>query len=128
MYVFLANAVDLIHASAMLLWGIGLPLLVWHRLPRLSRWYSIYAIAFVLISVVSRELLGECFLTTLSRELWLAGGGYRDGTPFTARLANFVAGVRPTDRDVVLAWEAAVVLTSLGSFWCWHRILRRTSA
>jgi hypothetical protein len=124
-YVLFAHAVDLIHAAAMVLWGAGLPLLFWHHFRRLSQWYSAYAIVFVLISVVSHQLLGECFLTTLSRELWLSGGGYRDGTPFTAQLANFVAGIRPTDRAVVLAWEIAIVFTSLGSFWCWHRTTYR---
>jgi hypothetical protein len=128
MYILLANAVDFAHVLAMVLWGLGLPLLFWHRLDLLSRWYTAYALVFVVVSVLSHQLLGECFLTTLSRELWLLGGGERDGAPFTARLANAVAGIRPSRREVVLAWEAAIALTSLGSLWYWHRNWRARAA
>jgi hypothetical protein len=123
-YSLLANAVDVSHALAMLLWGLGLPLLFWHRSWRLSSWYMAYALVFVVVSVLSHQLLGECFLTTLSRKLWLAGGGYRNGAPFTARLVNSIAGIHPTDREVVLAWEVAIALTSLGGLWFWLRAKR----
>lgn len=105
----------------MLLWGIGLPLLLWHRFPRLSRVYMKFAIGFVVISIVSQYLLGECVLTTLARALSRAGGGQRGSVPFMATLANTVAGIRPTQRGVVLVWEVAVLATSVGSLWCWHR-------
>jgi hypothetical protein len=32
-----------------------------------------------------------------------------------------VAGIRPSSRTVVLLWEVAVLVTSLGSLWCWSR-------
>ena len=121
LYRTLAASIDLVHALSMFLWGLGLPLLVWHRFPRLSRTYMWFAAGFVLISVASHQVLGECVLTTVSRLLWLAGGGYRDGVPFMALLANRIAGLHPTNREVVLVWEAAVLITSLGSLWCWHR-------
>jgi hypothetical protein len=120
-YGVLAAGVDFVHALAMLVWGLGLPLLVWHRHHGLSRTYMWFAIAFVAVSVASHQLLGECVLTTLARHLWQAGGGYRDGIPFTALLANTVAGLRPSTREVVLLWELAIVATSIGSLWCWHR-------
>jgi hypothetical protein len=125
----LAAGVDALHALGMLAWGLGLPLLVWHRFQRLSHAYMVYALLFVVVSLVSHFTLGECVLTTLARELWLLGGGYRDGIPFTALLANTVAGVRPSRREVVLLWEAAILATSSGSIWCWLRTRRHgTSA
>jgi hypothetical protein len=120
-YRVLGASVDAVHALAMLLWGLGLPLLVWHRFHGLSRAYMWFATAFVTVSVASQWLLGECVLTTVARMFWQEGGGYRDGIPFTALLANTVAGFSPSQRHVVLAWEVAVVATSIGTLWCWHR-------
>jgi hypothetical protein len=120
----LGAGVDALHALGMLVWGLGLPLLVWHRFRRLSHAYMVYALVFVVVSLVSHFLLGECVLTTLARKLWLLGGGYRDGTPFTALLANTVAGMRPSRREVVLLWEGAILATSVGSIWCWLRTRR----
>ena len=131
-YAALAAAVEFTHGLAMILWGLGLPLLVWHRWERLSRAYMWYAIVFVVISVASNQILGECFLTTLARALWLTGGGYRDQVPFTVLFANAVAGIRPTAREAVLAWQLAIVFTSIGTLWCWRKTgwvtTRRTEA
>jgi pimeloyl-ACP methyl ester carboxylesterase len=55
----LAGTVDLAHALSMLAWGLGLPLLAWHRFPRLSRTYMWFAIAFIFISVVSQSWVIE---------------------------------------------------------------------
>ncbi|HET9232833.1 MAG TPA: hypothetical protein VFP10_01685 [Candidatus Eisenbacteria bacterium] len=121
LYAALAAAVEMTHGFSMIVWGLGLPLLVWHRYERLSRAYMWYAIAFVVISVTSNRVLGECFLTTFARQLWLAGGGYRDGVPFTVLFANAVAGIRPTAREAVLAWQLAIVVTSIGTLWCWRK-------
>jgi hypothetical protein len=120
-YAALAAAVEVTHGLAMVVWGLGLPLLVWHRYERLSRAYMWYAIVFVVISVTSNQILGECFLTTLARHLWLTGGGFRAGVPFAMLFANAVAGIRPTAREAVLAWQLAIVLTSIGTLWCWRK-------
>jgi hypothetical protein len=116
----LASSVDLAHGLVMVAWGLGLPLLFWHRFPRLSRGYMWFALSFVVLSVASHELLGECFLTRIARELWVRSGGYRGQEPFTVLFANAVAGVRPTTREAVLAWEIAVFVTSAASLWCWR--------
>lgn len=105
----------------MLAWGLGMPLLFWHRLPKLSRAYMWFSMAFVVITVVSRAVLGECFLTTIARELWLAGGGFRDHVPFTVIATERIAGIRPTTREAVLFWEIAVFVTSAGGLWYWYR-------
>jgi hypothetical protein len=128
LYGVLAEVVDVAHALSMLVWGLGLPLLVWHRFPRLSRAYMWFAIAFVLISVVSHYALGECVLTTMARCLWHASGTARDGAPFMTLLVNDIAGIRPSNRSVVHAWELAVLATSVGSLWCWARTSRKSYA
>lgn len=127
-YELMAMTVDVTHAAAMLVWGLGLPLLFWHRFERLSHWYTWFAASFVVTTVLSRIALGECFLTTLARELWEAAGGFRDHVPFTVVLVSTVAGLRPTTRTAVLLWELAVLFTSLGSLWSWRRAHARRSA
>lgn len=120
-YTLLAASVDLAHVLSMLLWGLGLPLLVRHHFPRLSRAYMWFAAAFVVISLASHGAWGECVLTRVARELWRRGGAYRDGIPFVALLVNSIAGLRPSNRLVVLLWEVAIFLTSVGGLWCWRR-------
>jgi hypothetical protein len=127
-YGLLAMAVDLAHATAMLAWGLGLPLLFWHRFERLSHLYTVFAALFVVSSVASHWALSECFLTTLARWLWVASGSWRDNVPFTVVLTNAVAGIRPSTRGAVLAWEIAVLITSLGSWWSWRKARRQRSA
>lgn len=122
---FLAIGVDVAHASAMIAWGAGLPLLVWHRYARLSRAYTWFAAVFVVSSVASQWVLGECFLTRIAREFWFRGGGFRDGVPFTVLFTNAVAGIRPSTRTAVIIWEAAVLATSVGSLWSFYRHARR---
>jgi hypothetical protein len=123
----LAMAVDGLHLGAMVLWGLGLPLLVWHRYAALSRLYMWYAMAFVSVTVASHQLLGECVLTTLARFAWHAAGVERDAAPFTTIVVNAVASFAPSSRTLVLLWEGAVLLTSLGSLWCWSRTQPRGS-
>lgn len=116
---------DFVHIALMAIWALGLPLLVWHRWPRLSVAYTLYAIAFVVVSQLSHHVLGECFLTTLSRDLWLAAGDGADGT-FTGRLVNSVAGIRPARESVVFAWESAIVITSIAVCWSLFQHHRRS--
>lgn len=125
-YEFLSGGVDLIHAAAMIVWVLGLPLLFWHRWPRLSRTYIIYALVFVVITRVSHEILGECFLTTVSRELWNASGlATRGHSSFTVRFVNAVAGIRFTEHTAVLLWEASVFVCSAGMLWYLHSMRRK---
>lgn len=121
-YELLAASVEAVHALSMVVWGVGLPLLFWHRFPRLSELYMLYAVVFVGVSVASHFLWGECALTTLARSLWQRAGGYADDLPFTTQVANTIAGLRPTKREVVLLWEAAVLVTSAGGLWHWFRM------
>jgi hypothetical protein len=122
----LAAGVDLLHAGTMLLWGLGMPLLFWQRYPLLSRAYARFAIVFVLVSVLSHQLIDECVLTTLARELWALGGTTRSELPFTVLFVNAVSGIRFTARGAVLLWETAVLTTSIGVVWYWRGRSRRS--
>ena len=51
-------------------WVLGLPLVFWHRFPRVTNAYVVYAIGFILLNQISHALLGECFLTALARACW----------------------------------------------------------
>lgn len=124
----LAMVVDVGHALVMLVWGLGLPLLVWHRFERLSHAYTVFSALFVVASVGSQLALGECFLTSLSRSLWVASGGWREQVPFTVIIANTVAGIRPSTQAAVRAWEVAILATSLGGLWSWRKARLRRSA
>lgn len=108
----------------MVTWGLGLPLLVWRRWPRLRRAYSWFSLSFVAVSVVSHALLGECVLTTMARALWEAGGGYAEKVPFIVTFTNRVARVRPSTDAAVLVWEVAILAYCVLGLWGWRWLPR----
>lgn len=114
-YATLAALVDLAHAALMVLWALGLPLLFWHARPRLARAYLWCGLLFTVASFVSHEVLGECFLTTLARDLRLLAGASGYAGAFTIRLVELVAGVRPDERWAVVVWQGAIVVTTVGA-------------
>jgi hypothetical protein len=113
----LAPLIDVLHASLIAVWVLGLPLLVFRRRARLSRAYAIYALTFVVVSQVSQWVLGECFLTTLARFAWEsqpAGTAPPDVEEwFTVRMAKAVFGATPSHRAVVVLSEIMIVVTAL---------------
>jgi hypothetical protein len=124
-------AVELLHALLLVLWIACMPLLFWRRWPRLTRWSCVYAIAFVLISQGSHHLLGECFLTTLSRTVWEHGAADAAQPPgewFTVRLARRIFGMAPSQRAVVMAWEAGILVTAIGVLLALRRPSRSAGA
>jgi hypothetical protein len=116
-----ASAVELLHGLCMVAWAIGLPLLFWRGWPRVSQAYLRFSIAFIAVSVLSHALLGECVLTTLARELWEAAGGHREHVPFVVLFTNRIAGFRPSTREAVLAWEAAIAIYCVALLWSRRR-------
>ncbi len=116
MWHALAGLTDLIHAIAMVAWVAGLPLLIWRGRPAWSRAYVRYAIAFIVLSQGSQWLLGECFLTSITRAAWNAGGGFHaeDRSWFTIRIAEAIFRMRPSERAVSIAFEALVLVTAVG--------------
>ena len=109
LFRFLAAGVELVHGLLMVAWGLGLPLLVWRRFPRLRRAYIWFSLTFVAVSLVSHALLGECVLTTGARALWEAGGGYAERVPFIVTFTNRIARIRPSADAAVLVWEVAIL-------------------
>jgi hypothetical protein len=124
LFRLLAAAVELLHGLLMLAWGLGLPLLLWRRLPRLRRAYIWFSLTFVGISLVSHALLGECVLTTWARALWEASGGYAEKVPFIVTVTNRIAHVRPSTDAAVLVWQVAILAYCVLGLWGWRWLPR----
>lgn len=117
---FLAGAVELCHGLLMVAWGLGLPLLVWRRFERLSRAYIWFSLTFVLGSLLSSLLLGECVLTTVAHWLWQASGGHTEKVPFIVTFTNYVASIRPSADAAVVLWKVAIGLYCVVGLWAWR--------
>jgi hypothetical protein len=130
MWSAVAVVIDVLHALLMAAWVVGLPLLFWHRWPRVTRAYCVYAIAFIVVSQTSYALLGECFFTTLARACALRAP---DATAvseewFTVRLAQAIFRMTPSHRGIKLVSEALVLLSALGMLRSLGHLRRRASA
>lgn len=124
-FAFFAVAVDALHALLMVLWVGGLPLLFWHRWPRLTTWYGGFAIAFIVLNQVSRFFLGECFLTTIARAFWERAWFTRPAHVdewFTVRFATLVFHLTPTHRSIAVVSEALIFVTAMGALYSMRRL------
>jgi hypothetical protein len=125
-YDMVAAALDAVHALLMVVWVAGIPLLFWHRWPRLSWSCVVYTIVFIVVSQASQWLLGECFLTTWARWFWRRGSGAppfeRHGSWFTVRFSEAVFHLRPTQRAVSITWELLVLVCAIGIFLGYRRV------
>jgi len=124
MWASLAAGVDFVHALIMAAWVAGLPLLFWHRWPRLSRAYGIFAVAFIAVSQASHLLLGECFFTTLARWCMSESSSPVSGEWFTVRAAQAIFHLTPSHRSVVWVSEGLILVTAVGilaSHRLWHQ-------
>ena len=117
MWQLLGSMVDVVHALLMTGWILGLPLLFVRRWPRLTQAYGVYAIAFIVTSQLSQAALGECFLTTISRDLWQRSPASLPSSNewFTVRLAKWVFDMTPSHRAVVVLSELLIFLTAVGA-------------
>jgi hypothetical protein len=115
-YAVAASFVETIHATFMVAYFVGIPLLFFNRWPRVSRIYAVYAVSFVVFSQGSKLLWGHCFLTPLAGELW-----HRSGTSiaanewFTVRLSNLVFHSAPSHRIISWIGDAFVLITAIGA-------------
>lgn len=127
MWQVLAIGTDFLHATLMAVWFAGLPLLFWHRWPRVARAYAIYATVFVVVSQVSRWLLGDCFLTNIAIFFWerVPASAPVSKEWFSVRLAQAVFHMTPSHRSIVRVSEAMVVLAALGALSSLHRLRAR---
>jgi hypothetical protein len=126
MWSALAASIDFLHAALMAAWVLGLPLLFMPRWMAWRRAYSVYAIAFIAINLASRALLGECFLTTLSRACWQAAAMRGGHAPvphewFTVCVAEAVFRLSPSHRGVKVVSEVLIFITALGVLVSWRR-------
>jgi hypothetical protein len=120
MFAILGSLVDFVHALAMASWVIGLPLLFWHRYPRLSRGYAVYALVFIILNQISKFTLGECFLTTIARALWEHGGAPPRTAPnewFTVRVAMAIFKMTPSHRSITILSEVLIFVCAVGMLW-----------
>jgi hypothetical protein len=113
----LAAVLEFLHAVAMAAWVLGLPLLFWHRWPRLTRVYAWYAISFVVLSQGSQWVLGDCFLTTWTDRLWDSASPTQTSRAsewLTVRLAQAIFHLSPSHRAIVIASETLAIVSAVG--------------
>jgi hypothetical protein len=127
----LAVGTDFVHAILMALWIGGLPMLFWHRWPRVTGAYAAYAIGFVVVSQLSQWLLGECFLTAIGLSFWekVPSSAPPSKEWFTVRIAQAVFHLAPSHRSITIVSETLIVATAAGVLWSLHRLrapLRRS--
>jgi hypothetical protein len=121
MWQALGATIDCLHALAMVVWILGLPLLFVRRWPRLTIGYGIYAISFIALSQGSQLILGECFMTSLARLAWQKSSSPVDVTEwFSVRLAQDVFHLSPSRRVISRIGEALIVATTLGALLSIH--------
>lgn len=115
--MFLAVATDVLHALLMASWIIGLPLLFWHRYPKLSLAYCIYCISFIIVNQVSHYTLGCCVFTTIADWFYHRAGSPMNGEWFVVRASQFVFGLAPSHRGIKMATEAVIVTAAIGQIY-----------
>lgn len=112
---YIAVSIQVFHALVMVLWIVGLPLLFWHRYPKLTISYICYAFVFIIINQVSHYALGECILTTVERWCWQHSAQHEPTEQwFSVRFANFIFGLTPTHRDIKVVSEILIAISALG--------------
>lgn len=121
MWAFLGSFVDLVHALTMAMWVAGMPLLFWHRWPRLTRIYGLYAVTFIIVSQTSQWLLGECFFTTIARWCWQRSDGGGSDEWFTVRVAQAVFKLTPSHRSIAVVSELLILVTAAGVLFAGRR-------
>ncbi len=128
MWHVLGASVDLIHALAMVVWVVALPLLFVRRWPRATFAYAIYALTFVVLNQVSQWVLGECFLTTIARSFYEHRGPKAPPAShewFTVRLAEAIFSLSPSRRSITIASEVLIMITAIGAIYTVRHSLRR---
>jgi hypothetical protein len=120
-------SIDFFHALLMATWVVGLPLLFFHRWPRATRAYGIFAITFIALNQLSALVLGECFLTSIARFFWQHPSTW--GSPsapsdewFTVRLSSFIFHLSPSHRSITRVSEALILVTAAGVLLSLHRV------
>lgn len=122
--IYLAVATDLLHAMLMVAWVVGIPLLFWHRFPKLSMAYCSFSLAFIIINQASQYFLGECIFTTIAGWLYAHAGARVNQEWFTVRLAQAIFGLIPTHRSIKLLTEILIGVSAVGGIFIVYSKLR----
>jgi hypothetical protein len=112
--IYLAVLTDVIHALLMLSWIVGLPLLFWHRYPRLSVAYCIYSLLFIIVNQVSHYTFGCCVFTVIAGWFYQQAGWPVTNEWFIVRAANLILGLTIPHRGIKIATELMVALSAFG--------------
>jgi hypothetical protein len=115
--IYLAVLTDIIHALLMVLWMLGMPLLFWHRYPRLSIVYCCFCLAFIVVNQVSQWVLGECIFTTIANYFYTRSDMAFPKEWFTVRLAMIVFGLTPTHWIIKIATQILVSASAIGAIY-----------
>lgn len=115
--IYLAVLTDVIHALLMASWIVCLPLLFWHRWPKLSLAYCIYCISFIIVNQVSHYTLGCCVFTTIADWFYTHSGHAMTGEWFAVRASQFVFGLAPSHRGIKMATEAVIIVAAIGQIY-----------
>jgi len=115
---YLAVSIDVFHALVMLLWILGLPLLFWHKFPKLTIIYAVFAILFIIVNQISHYTLDECIFTTLSRKCFELADPNHPSTKewFTVKFANFIFGCAPKHKSIKIISEILIAISAIGMF------------
>ena len=115
MWTVLGVGVDVLHALAMAAWLLGFPLFFMGRWPRARVAYAAYAVGFVVASQLSMAVLGECFLTAITRWCWShVPEETVSNAWFTERMAHVIFGLAPSRHVIARLSEAVVLATAAG--------------
>lgn len=123
---YIAVSIQVLHALVMILWILGLPLLFWHRYPKLSIGYAFYAVVFIIINQVSHYTLGECVLTTIERWFWQHSLMHEPTEQwFSIRFAQLIFGFTPSHKGIKISGEVLIALCAVGGmFSIWKKLLK----
>ena len=113
---YLAVFVDTFHAFLMMAWILGLPLLFWHRFPKLTLYYAIFSVLFIIVNQVSHYTLGECVFTTLARKCFQIAPHNHPVSDewFTVRFAQLIFGLTPQHRSIKILSEVLIFISAVG--------------
>lgn len=123
---YLGALTDVIHALLMIAWIAGLPLLFWHRYPKVTLIYCCYSILFILINQISQWVLNECIFTTIARYFWSYGPTSHDVNEwFSVRFVRVIFGLTPTHRVIKRLTEILIAIFTLGGMYFSFKLLRK---
>jgi hypothetical protein len=120
-YLQAAIAIDFIHALLMVMWVFGMPLLFWHRYPKVSMAYCWFSLAFIIVNQASQYFLHECVFTTIAGWLYAHTSASVSDEWFAVRIPKAVFGFVPTHRSIKLLTEILIGVSAIGGIYSLFR-------